>query len=182
MYRRSFAFVEASSVCRFWRRRKRPEGPEFHWYKYLSDRGTYTEFLSIRSACPFGTKATSLTCAWVETPGAWVQFFVSGPPLTPNQEFVYLFWLSLSNSASKKTSGNVFRVLNSNDWTNLATQHILKRSLFSKLGANHILLAWNPFLVCFEWKIKGNVLLVYVMYTIQYILEWESVGWITGTT
>ncbi len=27
--------------------------------------------------------------AWVETPGAWISFFVSGPPFTPYQEFLH---------------------------------------------------------------------------------------------
>ncbi len=85
--------------------------------------------------------------AWVETPGAWISFFVSGPPFTPYQEFLPNFdclyriqrprkptetrcWdLKRSNNAImvKIVVSEVdFRALQSNDWTKLATQLILK--------------------------------------------------------
>ncbi len=52
-------------------------------------------------------KKTSLTCTWVETPGVWISFFVSGSPFTPYLEFLLNF-KCLSNSAPKKTSGDTF--------------------------------------------------------------------------
>ncbi len=84
--------------------------------------------------------------AWVETPGAWISFFVSGPPFTPYQEFLLNFEclyriqrprkppetrfcdLKMSNNAIivKIVVSEVdFRVLQTNDLTNRAMQ--LKR-------------------------------------------------------
>ncbi len=87
--------------------------------------------------------------AWVETPGAWISFFVSGPPFTPakrDEEFLPNFEclyrirrprkppetrfcdLKMSNNAiiEKIVVSEVdFRVLLTNDWTNRAMQ--LKR-------------------------------------------------------
>ncbi len=88
--------------------------------------------------------------AWVETPGARFLLFMSGPPFYTIPRIFGQFWMSLSNSASKKTSETRFYglkvrnnaiivkivesevnfgVLQSNDWTNLPTQLNLKTSV-----------------------------------------------------
>ncbi len=85
--------------------------------------------------------------AWVETPGAWFSFFVSGPPFTPYQEFLpnfeCLYRIQRPRKPPKtcfcdlKRSNNAiivkivvskvdFRVLQTNDWTNRAMQQDLK--------------------------------------------------------
>ncbi len=47
--------------------------------------------------------------AWVETPGRWIQFFVSGRLFTSYlPRMFFQSWMSLSNSAFKKTPGDTF--------------------------------------------------------------------------